>query len=617
MKPNTLSSALCLILISTLTIQKKPEPTNVYDYIVVGGGTAGLAVASRISENKNISVLVLEAGRDGLNNTGISIPGFTGSTFRSGIDWNYTTVALGQAGNRTMIYPRGKVLGGSSAINFMVSTKASRLDYDTFETLGNPGWGWTEFDKASRKSEGFIAPPATMNFTFNPRYHGTRGPVKTTFPKYIPPNVQNFFQASASLRHVRRLEDSFEGSLDRPYYFPSTIDENAERMTSAKAYYFPIASRSNLVVLLDCEVDRLIVSKSEGGEINVQGVQYSVHGSKKKVLARKEVILSAGSIGTPAILERSGMGDPSVLKKFDIPVVLNLPGVGANLADHAVVFNTYQLEAGLTSGDNILTNQTYAAEQLKLYNEHRAGIMTQVNPLLDFEPLSCILSKEELDEGLKILESNSSSLPKPIFEAVKQQLLHGTPIEFIVANQGLSFIGSAKPPNASLIGLGTALQYPLSRGTTHISSRDPTKAPLIDPGYFSHPFDLWLLAKATKYSRTIMTNAAWSGVISKEFSPGSAVKSDKDWRKHVKSTSSTTYHAIGTAAMLPRKLGGVVDPELKVYDVNNLRIVDASVFPTHIAAHPSMSIYALAELAASKILHPEQPAKENPKSETR
>ncbi|EGG13187.1 uncharacterized protein MELLADRAFT_23953, partial [Melampsora larici-populina 98AG31] len=571
------------------TIQKKSESTDAYDYIVVGGGTAGLAVASRISENKNISVLVLEAGRNGLNNTGISIPSLTGSTFRSEIDWNYTTVALSQAGNRTMIYPRGKVLGGSSAINFMVATKASRPDYDTFESLGNPGWGWAEFDKASRKSEKFIAPPATTNFTFAARYHGTQGPVKTTFPKYLPPSVQSFFLAAGSLRHARKLQDSFEGALEGPYYFPSTIDENAERMTSAKAYYFPIASRSNLAVLLDCEVDRLIVSKSDGGKVNVQGVEYSVHGSKKKVLAHKEVILSAGSIGTPAILERSGMGDPAILKKFDIPVVLDLPGVGSNLADHAVVFNTYQLKDGLTSGDNLQTNPTYAAEQMKLYNDKRDGIMTQVNPLLDYEPLSRILTKKELDEGLKILKSNSSTLPQPIFDAINAQLLN-------VQNSD-TFINTS-------IALGTSLQYPLSRGTSHISSRDPTKPPLIDPGYFSHPFDLWLLAKATKYSRTIMTNAAWSGVISKEFTPGSAVKSDKDWKKHVKDSSSTTYHAVGTAAMLPRKLGGVVDPELKVYDVNNLRIVDASVFPTQIAAHPSMSVYALAELAASKILNP-------------
>ncbi|KAH9812540.1 hypothetical protein DFH28DRAFT_978844 [Melampsora americana] len=606
MKPNMLNLTLCLILISTListTLQKRAQSTNRFDYVVIGGGTAGLAVASRLSENKNISVLVLEAGRNGLNNTGISIPGFTGSTFRSQIDWNYTTVPLSRAGNRTMIYPRGKVLGGCSAINFMVSTKASRQDYDTFESLGNPGWGWSEFDEASRKSEKFIAPSTKTNFTFTPKYHGTRGPVKTSFPKYIPPNVQSFFPAAASLKHARTLEDSFEGVLQGPYYFPSTIDEKAERMTSAQAYYFPIASRSNLVVLLDCEVDRLIVSKSKTGEIDVQGVEYSSKGLKQKVLAHKEIILSAGSIGTPAILERSGMGDPSILKKFGIPVILDLPGVGSNLADHAVVFNTYQLEAGLTSGDNLQTDPEYAAEQLKLYNEDRAGILTQVNPLLDYQPLKSILTKKELEEGLKYLKSKPPSLPQKIFDAIKEQLLHGTPIEFIVANQGLSFIGSAEPPSASLIGLGTALQYPLSRGTTHISSRDPKKAPLIDPGYFKHPYDLWLLAKATKYSRKIMTNVAWSGVISKEFSPGGLVRSDKEWTEYVKNTSSTTYHAIGTAAMLPRKLGGVVDPDLKVYDVNNLRIVDASIFPTHIAAHPTMSIYALAELAAEKILN--------------
>lgn len=573
---------------------------NEFDYIVVGGGTAGLAVASRLSEDPSITVLVLEAGQNGLGNTGISIPGFAGSTFRSGVDWNYTTIAQNEAGNRAIIYPRGKVLGGSSALNFMIATKASSRDYDTLKSLGNPGWGWSEFNQASEKSEKFIAPPKSSNFTFDPKYHGLKGVVKTTFPKYLPPNVQNYFAAAKDLGHLEKLEDCFEGQLQGPYYFPSTIDENVERMTSAKAYYFPIASRPNLIVQLDSEVDRLLTSKS-GGEVIVQGVEYSSQGVNKTGMARKEIILSAGSFGTPAILERSGMGSPSVLGKFGIPVVLNLPGVGLNLADHAAIFNTYQLKDGLISGDDLQTNPTYAAAQLKLYNEHRDGALTTINPLLDFEPLSAFLTKAEIDEGLGYLEKDSSHIPKPIFDAIKAQLLNGTPIEYIVGNQGLSFLGATHPPNASLIAIGSTLQYPLSRGETHISSRDPSKAPLIDPGYFRHPFDLWLLAKASKHSRAIMSRPSWKSVLAKEFTPGDAVKSDEEWRTYVKSASSTTYHAVGTAAMLPRELGGVVDTELKVYGAKNLRIVDASIIPTHIAAHPSMTVYAIAEMASEKI----------------
>lgn len=577
---------------------------NEFDYIVVGGGTAGLAVASRISEDPSIKVLVLEAGQKGLGNPGISIPGLAGSTFRSGVDWNYTTVAMTGAGGRTMIYPRGKVLGGSSALNFLIATKASRLDHETIKSLGNPGWGWSEFDQASKKSEKFIAPSTHSNFTFDPKYHGLKGVVKTTFPKFLPPNVQGYFAAAKDLGHLKTLEDSFQGDLRGPYYFPSTIDEKAERVTSASAYYFPIASRSNLIVQVGCDVDRILTSKSEKGEVIVRGVEYSSQGAKKTGLARKEIILSAGAIGTPAILERSGMGNPSVLSKVGIPVVLDLPGVGSNLADHAAIFNTYELKAGLTSGDDLQKNATFSAQQMKLYKEHQDGFMTTVNPLLDYEPLSAFLTKAEMDEGLKLLESNSSHIPKPMFDAIKVQLFHGTPVEFIVASQGLSFLGATKPPNASLIGIGATLQYPLSRGSTHISSRDPQKSPLIDPAYFKHPFDLWLLSKASKHSRAIMNRPSMQSVIAKEFTPGDAVKTDEQWKTYVKSASSTIYHAVGTAAMLPREQGGVVNTELKVYGAKNLRVVDASIIPTQIAAHPSMTIYAIAEMAAEKIVKP-------------
>ncbi|KAH9812539.1 hypothetical protein DFH28DRAFT_1223301 [Melampsora americana] len=575
---------------------------NEYDYVVVGGGTAGLAVASRISEDPNLTVLVLEAGQNGHGNPGISIPGFAGSTFRSGVDWNYTTVPLNEAGGRSIIYPRGKVLGGSSALNFMIATKASSHDYDTLKSLGNPGWGWSEFNQASQKSERFLPPPKSFNFTFDLKYHGLKGLVKTSFPKYLPPNVQEYLRAAKELGHLEKLDDCFEGELQGPYYFPSTIDEKVERMTSAKAYYFPIASRPNLVVQLDSEVDRLLTSKSDKEEVIIQAVEYTSRGVKKRSMARKEIILSAGSFGTPAILERSGMGNPSILSQFGIPLVLNLPGVGSNLADHAAIFNTYQLKEGLISGDNLQTDPTYAASQLKLYHEHRDGVLTTINPLLDFEPLSAFLSKTEIDEGLRLLEINSSHLSKPILNAIKAQLLHGTPIEFIVANQGLSFLGATHPPNASLIAIGSTLQYPLSRGETHISSRDPAKPPLIDPGYFRHPFDLWLLSKASQHSRSIMNHSSWKSIIEKEFTPGEMIKSEEDWRSYIKLNSSSTYHAIGTSAMLPLELGGVVDNQLKVYGTQNLRIIDASIIPTQIAAHPSMTVYAIAEMAVKKIM---------------
>ncbi|EGG12590.1 uncharacterized protein MELLADRAFT_100998 [Melampsora larici-populina 98AG31] len=544
-----------------------------------------------------------------MGNIGISIPGLAGtlcSTFRTQVDWNYSTIALKQAENRSIIYPRGKVLGGSSAINFMLTTKASRHDYNTFEKLGNPGWGWDEFDRAAKKSENLLIPPPSANFSFSTEYHGKNGPVKTSFSKFLPPIVAKYFPAIKKLGHVRTFTDNFKGDVKGPAYVPLTIDDNLERVTSASAYYFPIASRPNLVVRVKSEVDRLLVSSSKTEEVTVGGVEYISEGLIRTTFARKEVILSAGSIGSPAILERSGMGDSSVLKKFNIPVLLNLPGVGANLIDHPMNLNVHQLKPGFFSSDKLARNATYAAEQLDLYNTRREGILTQVVSLLDFEPLRVVLTEEEISEGLQYLEHNSTSLPPQIFEAIKEQVLSGTPFEFLVINQGSAQLEGTSAfsasQNVSYIAIASSLQYPFSRGSSHISSRDPTEPPLIDTGFLNHPFGLWLFAKACKHSRKIMQGKEWDDVILGEISPGNTVHTDEDWRRFAAKNIDTFYHPVGTAAMLPRELGGVVDPDLRVYGTHNLRVIDASIFPVHIATHPQLSIYAIAEIAAEKIL---------------
>ncbi|EGG04510.1 uncharacterized protein MELLADRAFT_88800 [Melampsora larici-populina 98AG31] len=557
---------------------------DVFDYIVVGGGPGGLAVASRLSQHPNIKVLVLEAGGDGLNNTAISVPGLFINAVLSPVDWNYTTIPLEKAGNQSLIYPLGKVLGGTSALNHLVSSKASRADYDAIEQLGNPGWGWTEFDKASKESEKLLFPNEPNNFSFIAEQHGLHGPVKNSFPKYFPPTFPNYFPAVKELHHQPALVDGFGGYVEGPYVYPSTIDENAERVTSATAYYFPFKSRPNLVVRLNCEVDRLLTSKSSNGDVIIKGVRYDSLGSTYHVEARKEVILSAGPIGSPAILERSGVGEPATLEKLGIPILIDLPGVGSNLMDHPLAWTVFQLSPGQISADDFSRNSTFAREAWNLYRDHREGILTH----------------EEIAEGLEYLRTNTSSLPESILETVKERILNGTPIEFVLINQrSLNMQPSA---NASYISNLIALQYPLSRGTSHISSRDPRKPPLIDTGFFRHPFDLWLLSKASKHARAIMKSPSWSSIISNEHLPGPQVNTDQEWRQYVTNSAGTVFHPVGTAAMLPRELGGVVNPDLQVYGTQRLRVIDASIIPMHLAMHPHMTVYAIGEIGAKKIL---------------
>ncbi|OAV97158.1 hypothetical protein PTTG_02758 [Puccinia triticina 1-1 BBBD Race 1] len=579
---------------------------EMFDYIVVGGGQAGMAVASRLSEDPSLSVLVLEAGGTGINNTGISIPGLVGTTLGTDVDWKYSTVPQAGANKRQVYYPRGKVLGGSSAINFLISTKAEKKDYDAIERLGNPGWGWSEVDRASKKSEKLVIPPPDSPFLYNPLYHGLSGPVASSFPKYVPPQFKPYFPAAvmASIP-ARAIEttDPFGGDLEGAYIFPSAIDAKSARVTSATAYYFPHQSRPNLVVRTHAEVNKLISKKTDGQSLQILGVEYSSFGTVSRAMVNKEVIMSAGSIGTPAILERSGIGKSSILQALNIPVALDLPAVGANLADHPALLGTYRLKSGIVSSDDLMRNATFAAEQTSLYMSTGGGLLSHGISVLDYQSLKSIVTPEELLEGLKLLERDPSVMSQEQFDAISERILNGVAVEFLLIN---AFFESdnAPDPDTSYLTIATTLQHPLSRGSSHINGQDPLLTPLIDPAFLSHPFDAWLMVQAAKHARKIMEQPQYKNIILNEQFPGPSVQSDAEWLVSVKNRVRTEYHPLGTCALMPQDRAGVVDPQLKVYGTENLRVVDASVIPIQIGAHPALTIYAIAEKAAELILNP-------------
>lgn len=586
------SSFLCLPL------QDPNVSEDVFDYIIVGGGTAGLALASRLSKEPGNRVLVLEAGGNVPDDDTVSIPGYDTKNLGTAIDWKYSGVGLDPK-NPGIGYPRGRVLGGTSVINFMLSVKASSMDYDAWKDLGNTGWGWHEFDQAFKKFENFLTPPSDTNFVFDITHHGTSGLVKTSFPKHLPATLEKYFSAAWELGHPNIEADSFGGDIRGPRYFPLTIDENSERVSSVKAYYSSNEpQRSNLVVRLNCEVDKLLTSKSPNENLKVEAVQYTSHGKTLQAQASKEIILSAGSFGSPAILERSGMGDRSVLEKLGIPVLNELPGVGQNLADHPHISNIYELFPNHVSADNLNNDQAFHDEQLKLYKNEHSGLLTHSMSILDFEQLSKVLTKEEIEEGQKYLESGTDHLPQQVLKTVQKQLENGTPIEFALLNKRTRQASNDK----SYITVLSALQYPLSRGSTHITTQDHTIAPHIQAGFLAHPFDHWLLAKAGKHARAIMQTSHFKEIISNEYTPGSGIQSDEEWKTYAADNVKAFSHTSGTAAMLPLKDGGVVDPDLRVYNTKNLRVIDASVIPIPLAMHPQMTVYAIAEMGAEKIL---------------
>ncbi|POW14157.1 hypothetical protein PSTT_03240, partial [Puccinia striiformis] len=577
---------------------------DIFDYIVVGGGTAGMAVASRLSEDPALTVLVLEAGGTGANNTGIGIPGLAGSTRGTEIDWKYSTVPQSGANQRQVSYPTGKVLGGSSALNFMISTKAEKDDYNAIENLGNPGWGWSEIDRASKKSEKLIIPAADSPFPYNPIYHGFSGPVENSFPKYVPPQFKPYFPAAVSATAPNRAietTDPFGGDLEGAYIFPSAIDAMSGRVTSATAYYLPIQSRCNLVVRTDALVSKLISRKTEGQALQIVGVEYSSFGTVSRAMVNKEVVMSSGSIGTPAILERSGIGKASILQSLNIPVVLDLPAVGANLADHPVLQGTYRLRSGIVSSDDLRRNATFAAEQTSIYMKTGGGLLSHGISVLDYQTLESIVSPEELLVGMKLLKRDPSAMSRNQFTAISDRILNGVAVEFLLLN---AFFEADDPPdpNTSYLVIATTLQHPLSRGSSHINSKDPSQSPLIDPGFLSHPFDAWLMVQAAKHARKIMAQPQYKNVILNEHYPGPSVQTDAEWIESAKSRVRSEFHPIGTSCMMPQNESGVVDPQLKVYGTQNLRVVDASIIPIQISAHLAITVYAIAEKAAELIL---------------
>ncbi|OAV93402.1 hypothetical protein PTTG_27335 [Puccinia triticina 1-1 BBBD Race 1] len=574
-----------------------------FDYIVVGGGMAGLAVASRLSEKPELTVLVLEAGETGINNPAISVPGLMVTNLGSDIDWNFCTVPQEGANQRKMSYPRGKVLGGSSAINFMMSSRAEAEDYDAIKRLGNPGWGWTEIERASKKSEKLIIPPTNSPYIFNPESHGRDGPVVNSFPKYIPPQFTSYFTACAAAGHVIQKKDPFAGKLEGAYIYPSAIDDHGSRVTSATAYYFPNQSRTNLVVRTNCEVNKLILKNNgDNSELQVLGVEYSSCGTPFRVLVTKEVIMSAGSIGTPAILERSGIGNEQILKSLNIPVTLNLKGVGFNLSDHVFVIANYRLKPGHRTLEDLTKDPGYAAEQKLIYEQSGGGLFSHPTSIFNFQSLRSIVSEDEMNEGLKLLKNCPSYLSPKQFEAVVDRIMNGVALEFSLVN---TFFEPELPSDrdTSYLTANVILQYPLSRGSSHIQSQDPGAAPLIDPKFLMHPFDAWLLAQGAKEIRKIMAQDAHQDIILDEHYPGPSVQTNEQWEESVRRRALTSYHPCGTCSMLPQSESGVVDPQLRVYGTQNLRVVDASILPVQLTSHPAMTVYAIAEKAAEMILN--------------
>ncbi|PWW80339.1 GMC oxidoreductase [Tuber magnatum] len=572
-----------------------------YDYVIIGGGTSGLAVANRLSEDSSKTVLVIESGPidDGSDSFKIPYLGRGYQNFGTKYDWNVSSVPSELLGNRSIIMPSARVLGGTSSINGMQLAKGSASDYDAWEELGNEGWNFESLGKYFRKSENFTAPSGKLveefGITYDSSAHGFTGFIHSSFPRFLWPQLKNWVGAMKSLGHSVSKDPANGGALQL-FWSPFSLDPDTQTRSFSREYYDGAQGRPNLHVLLDTTVTKLLTSGDKS--VRVDAVEFSspVGAPKKCVKVKKEAILAAGSIFSPQILQVSGIGPAGLLKSLGIEVVVDLPGVGANLQGHAYNVIVYQMTNVSLGALNLTTNATFYKEMYELYKTKQDGPFTNNGAnMVAMLPLSDITSdnlQNLFDAPSKSLSHQDTSISKG-YQAQLKILSRRLTTPNMAATEVLWLNEGAMIFSA---------MHPLSRGTVATTSSSLLAGiPAVDTGHLTHPFDPRIYVETLKYTRKIIATSEMRELGIMEVTPGAGASTDEQIEKAVRDLSNQMYHMTGTCAMMKRELGGVVDKDLRVYGVRNLRVVDASVQPLIPAAHVHSTVYAVAEKAADLI----------------
>ncbi|PLB48624.1 alcohol oxidase [Aspergillus steynii IBT 23096] len=586
-----------------------------FDYLIVGGGTAGLTLAARLSEDPSVTVGVIEAGKDQTKNEFVRTPAmFPQMLGIPEYDWMLETVPQKWNGNKVHAMTRGKMLGGSSATNGMMYVRGHKQDFDDWSAFGK-GWSWSSVAPYFRKHESLednrSGEPGDFSFlNFGEKSHGESGPVSTSFNNWRNPLERYFIEAAKTASGMQNSPADPWGG-DHLGFFSSllTVDRSKDKGTrsyAASAYLLPNASRPNLKVLTEALALNVIL---EGN--SAQGVRISHTGREYDVRATREVILSCGTYKSPQLLELSGIGNPSILESAGIKCAVPLPGVGESLQDHVLSATTYELKEGTVSFDS-LRKPEVLQQHLDLYAKERRGILAAGTGCMGFLPYSSLVSPQEVtttcDKVQQIpnttsfqqrqLEQVASQLRSPSSGNIQYILFQGTMnVDEVIQDQG-KFAKPGTPSDPDGFTLVTCLQYPASRGTVHITSSDPTKNPAVDPAYLSNSADVDVLAAAMGMCEKIVNSAPLKDKIQRRMHPAPSVQlGDREQAKAaVRDFCMTEYHPCGTCA-----IGQVVDERLRVNGVKGLRVCDASVFPGNVSGNILSSVYAVAERAADMI----------------
>jgi choline dehydrogenase len=524
-----------------------------FDYLIVGAGTAGCVLASRLSEDPHARVAVIEAGPPDRHPL-IHVPATVAAAIgRPGLNWRFVTVPQEHLAGRSIPIPRGHVVGGSGSINGMVYFRGHPTDFDDWAAAGNPGWSYKEVLPYFLRSENNEDYPAS-------EYHGRGGPMNVKHIKRPNPMTPAFLEAMRGLGF--KPTNDFNGPTSEGYGPRQGTILNGRRVSTATAYLRPASRRGNLSILTDTRALEILIDNHRAVGVRVSGAA-----GERRLAARREVIICAGAILSPHLLMLSGIGDQEELRTAGVAVQQHLPGVGANYHDHLAVAVLMEMNNSDSYGISWRAAPRGVANLIE-YALFRTGpLASNVFEATGFIRTLPGLSRPDVQVVFQAARRNPGTFPFP--------LGHGFAI--------------------SVVGL-----YPQSRGRVRLAGNHPLAAPLVDPRLLSHPQDVAMMLRGLKVGREVSRATSFARYRAVEVQPGPAVQEDAALIEYIRRAAATVHHPCGSCRMGQDAMA-VVDETLCVHGVEGLRVVDASVFPQLVGGNTNAAVVMIAEKAADMI----------------
>ncbi|HXC28233.1 MAG TPA: GMC family oxidoreductase N-terminal domain-containing protein [Stellaceae bacterium] len=532
-----------------------PDSSNTYDFIVTGAGSAGCAVAGRLSESGKYKVLLLEAGTKDTN-PWIHVPlGYTKTYTDPKVNWMFDSEPEKELNGRTLYQPRGKVLGGTSSINGMVYMRGTPTDYDGWRQRGCEGWGWDDVLPFFKKAQDQERGPS--------EFHGTGGPLHVSNPVRC---ALGDAMVQAAVEAGVPANDDFNGARQEGVGYYQTTTTNRRRWSSARAYLGPAKGRANLTISTQSHATRILFEGQKA-----IGVEYQTPEGRKTAYAKGEIVVSGGVYGSPQLLQLSGVGPGELLQEFGVPVVRDMEGVGKHLHDH---FNTYLV---WRCSQKVTLNDLAASPLMKLTSGVQY-VFTRSGHLSNAGIYAGAFVKS--DPRLEQPDLQINMFGWSAFERLRTGI---------------------KPHPFSAFTLSPVHLRPEGRGTVRLKSADPLAAPAIRFNFLASEYDFQALIYGTRFSRKIVEQAALKPFVMEEVIPGLGCQSDEDIKAEIRVRGVSNLHPVGTCRM-GRNVDDVVDPRLKVHGIEHLRVADASIMPQVPGGNTNAPSIMIGEKCAAMIL---------------